>query len=176
MAKYVKSWVRVGYRLMRHCQLTMGSKPTSGELMKALLPLSKQFCEALVIHDDVTVSTETLGHHQEIIPRILKRTEETGLTLNEEKCIFAKQEIPFWVLLMSKDGVKPDPTKVEALKHVGPPENKEDVMSFSCMIQSLSDFISNLSQKTFNLRQLTKKHVQFHCKKCHQLESQKCFS
>ena len=74
----------------------MVSKPASGELLKALLPLFKQFCEAHVIHDDVIVSTETLEHHQEIIPKILKRIAEAGLTSNVEKCIFAKQEIPFW--------------------------------------------------------------------------------
>ena len=38
------------------------------------------------------------------------------------------------------------------------------------MIQSFSDFIPNLSQKTFKLRQLTKKHVHFCRKKCQQLE------
>ena len=40
----------------------MGSKPASGELMKALLPLFKQFCGAHVIHD-IIVGTETLEHH-----------------------------------------------------------------------------------------------------------------
>ena len=54
-------------------------------------------------------------HHQEIVPRILKRIEEAGLTLNGEKCIFAKQEIPFWGHLILKDGVKPDHAKVEEL-------------------------------------------------------------
>ena len=76
----------------------------------------------------------------------------------------------FGGLLISKDEIKLDPAKVEALNHAGPPENKEDVMSFLRMIQSLSNFIPNLSQKTFNLRQLTKKHVHFRWKNCHQLE------
>ena len=123
----------------------MGSKPASGELTKALLPLFKEFCEGHVMHDDIIIGTKTLQHHQEIFPRILNKTEGAGLTLNEEKCIFMKQEILFWGLLISKDGVKLDPAKVE------------DVMPFLCMIQSLSESIPNLSQKTFNLRQLTKK-------------------
>lgn len=48
---------------MRHHRLTMGSKPASGELMKALLPLFKQFCGAHAIHNDIIVGTETLEHH-----------------------------------------------------------------------------------------------------------------
>ena len=76
---------------MRYCCLTMGSKPASGELANALLPLFQRFCE-MNFHDDVIVGTKT-EHHQKIIPRILKRTEEARLTLNKEKCICAKQEI-----------------------------------------------------------------------------------
>ena len=97
----------------------MGSTPASGEVTKALLPLFKEFCEAHVIHDDVIINTKTLEHHQEILPRILNKIEGVRLTLNEEKCIFMKQEILFWGLT-SKDRLKPDPSKVEALKHAGP--------------------------------------------------------
>ena len=47
---------------------------------------------------------------------------------------------------------------------------KKKVISFLCMIQSLSDFIPILSQKTYHLHQLTKKHQQFKWKKKHQQE------
>ena len=123
-----------GNHLIRYRCLTMGSKPALAELTKALLPLSKEFCEAHVIQDDVIIGTKILEHHQEILPRILHKTEGVRLTLNEEKCIFRKHEIPFWGLLITKDGVKPDPEKVEALNHTGPPETKEDAMSFLSMI------------------------------------------
>lgn len=72
----------------------------------------------------------TLEHHQEFIPKILKRIEEAKLTLNKEKYIFAKQEIPFQGSLIPKDGIKPDPAKAEALNHAGPPENTEDACYF----------------------------------------------
>ena len=113
----------------------MGSKPASGELTKALLPLFKEFCEAHIIHDDIIIGTKTLEHHQEILPMVLNKIEEAGLTPNEENCIFMKQEILFWSLLISKSGVKPDSAKIEALNHAGPPETKGDVISFLCMIQ-----------------------------------------
>ena len=77
---------------MRYQHLTMDSKPTSRELTKALLLLFKEFCEAHVIHDDIIIGTKTLEHHQEILPGILNKIEGAGLTLNEEKCIFMKQD------------------------------------------------------------------------------------
>ena len=69
---------------------------------------------------------------------------------------------------MTKEGIQPDPSKVDVLHHAGRPDNKEDVISFLCKIQSLSDFILKLAQKTYHLRQLTKKHQQFKWKKHHQ--------
>ena len=47
-----------GDQLKRFKRLTMGSKPSSGELTKALLPIFQPFPEAHVIHDDVIIGTE----------------------------------------------------------------------------------------------------------------------
>ena len=72
-------------------------------------------------------------------------------------------------MIISKDGVQPDPAKVEALELVGKPRSKEEVMSFLCMIQSNAEFIPNLAQSTVNLRELTKKNVRFRwSKECNQ--------
>ena len=44
-------------------------------------------------------------------------------------------------MVFGKDGVKPDPEKVETLKHITRPENKEELVSFLCMMQSNAEFI-----------------------------------
>ena len=64
-------------------------------------------------------------------------------------------------MTVTKNGIKPDPSKVEALKNAGRPRSKEEVMSFLCFVQSFFDFIPNLSRKTVHLRMLTKKHACF---------------
>ncbi len=81
--------------------------------------------------------------------------------MNPSKCILAKDEIPFWGMIVTRDGIKPDPSKVEALKSAGQPRSKEEVISFLCFVQSFSDFIPNLARKTVHLKLLTKKHAQF---------------
>ena len=40
-------------------------------------------------------------------------------------------------------GIKPDPSNVEALEHISTLTNKEDLISFLCMMQSNNDFIPN---------------------------------
>ena len=72
--------------------------------------------------------------------------------------MFKASEIPFWGMLISRDGVCPDPFKFEALKDALPPTNKSEVMSFLCMLQANAEFIPNLSWETVQLRALTQKH------------------
>ena len=49
-------------------------------------------------------------------------------------------------MIFSKDGVRPDPSKVDALKDAEPQRSKEKVTSFLCMIQSPAEFIQMLSK------------------------------
>ena len=70
------------------------------------------------------------------------------MTLNLGKCLFEKEEIPFWGLIVSKDGLKPDPKKVASLKEASAPTNKAELASSLCMMQSNRDFVPNLASKT----------------------------
>ena len=148
-------------KLMRYKRLTMSTKPASGELHRALQLIFADIPEAHVLHDDVIIATETNSRHHEVLDSVLTKLSQKGLTLNPEKCIFAKQEVPFWGMVISKDGVRPDPSKVDALKDAEPPRSKEEVVSFLCMIQSHAEFIPMLSKKTVYMRALTKKHARF---------------
>ena len=60
-----------------------------------------------------------------------------------------------------EQGVRPDPAKVEALDYITPPKNKEELISFLCMMQSNSDFIPNFAKESGTLRELMKKNVHF---------------
>ena len=59
-----------------------------------------------------------------------------GLNLKCKKYLLAKESIPFQGVIITKENIPLDPSKVDALHHVGRPDNKEDVISFLCMIQS----------------------------------------
>ena len=64
-------------------------------------------------------------------------------------------------MIYSKDGVRPDLEKVEALEHLQAPTNKQELISFLCMMQSNADFIPNFAKKSSKLPELTRKRVRF---------------
>ena len=152
-----------GDKLKRYTRLTMGTKPASGELTKALKPLFASIEDVHVIHDDVIVASTSQKRHTPALEEILQKIEESSLTLtsNLDKCAFMEEEVQFWGMIVTASGVKPDPKKIEALRTAGKPNSKEEVMSFLCMVQANSDFLPDLALKTTHLRQLTKKHQRF---------------
>ena len=128
-------------RLMRYCVLTMGSTPASGELTKALRPLFEHIKEVHVIHDDVIIATQTKPEHERILNLVLQIIDQSGMTLNINKCMFHQPQVPFWGVVVSEHGIRPDPEKVKALKYVTRPQNRQELISFLCMIQSNKEFI-----------------------------------
>ncbi|GFW90674.1 hypothetical protein TNCV_628401 [Trichonephila clavipes] len=59
----------------------------------------------------------------------------TGLTLNKEKCKFGCDKLKYLGLMISKDGITTDETKVRAIVETKPPKNSKDVSKFSGMSQ-----------------------------------------
>ncbi|CAB3984515.1 Hypothetical predicted protein [Paramuricea clavata] len=113
-------------KLYRYKRLTMGVKPAQGELNMALQPLFAHIPQAHLIHDDLIVATETDAEHHSAITAVMQAITNAGITLNPSKCTFGATEIEFWGLRIGSTGVRPDPAKVEALKHITPPRSKEE--------------------------------------------------
>ena len=63
--------------------------------------------------------------------------------------------------IISADGVKPDPTKVNAITDMPIPSSKADLRRFLGMINYVAKFVRNLSQITAPLRLLLKNDIQF---------------
>ena len=142
-------------KLYRYKRLTMGVKPAQGELNIALKPV---------------VAAKSQEEHDQTILQVMQAISRAGLTWNSDKCQFGK-EISFWGMIYGNDGVRPDPEKVEALEHLQAPTNKQELISFLCMMQSNADFIPNFAKKSSKLRELIRGKVRFRWGK----EHEQCF-
>ncbi|GBM57643.1 hypothetical protein AVEN_225021-1 [Araneus ventricosus] len=64
-------------------------------------------------------------------------------------------------LLVSKDGIKADPSHVRAINEIEKPTSKDDIKRLLGMVNFLSKFIPNVSAITSPLRVLLKKDIEF---------------
>ena len=63
----------------------------------------------------------------------------------------------FFGLILLRQGVLPDPAKIEALRKLPEPRDEKLLQSFLGMVNCLSRFNPNIASLTHNLRELLKK-------------------
>ena len=114
-----------------------------------------------IIVDDILVSGATVHEHDENLQKVLKRCEEVNLRLNKKKCKIRVQEVSYVGHKLTKNGVDPDPSKIEAITSMPPPEDKKGIQRLLGMTNYLAKFIPNYSEKTTVLRELLHKDTKF---------------
>ncbi len=107
--------------------------------------------------DDIIVWGASKEEHDARLRRVLEATRSANLKLNGEKCQFGVTELTFLGDIVSSEGVRPDPMKVSAIEHMPKPQCKKDVQRFMGMLNYMSKFIPNLSEKIAPLRWLIEK-------------------
>ena len=68
------------------------------------------------------------------------------MTLNIEKCKFAKRKIQFLGHLISKGVTEADPSKVEAITQMEAPTKISELRRFLGMVNQMGKYLPNLTQ------------------------------
>ena len=116
---------------------------------------------ALCYLDDIIVYGPTLDVCMDRIQIILDRLRDANLKLKASKCILFAREVKFLGHIISKDGVKTDPAKVEAVLERHPPKTKKQVKSFLGIVNYYGRFIKDLAAIAAPMYALTCKNTPF---------------
>ncbi|KAL9974060.1 hypothetical protein ACROYT_G011057 [Oculina patagonica] len=73
---------------------------------------------------------------------------ERNLRLNEKKARLRQQEVPFIGHILTPEGLKPDPCKVEAIVQMPDPTDVHSLRRFLGMVNYLAKFLPRLSDET----------------------------
>jgi hypothetical protein len=90
--------------------------------------LGSKFLKVFV--DDLNVHSESWGKHLQHLNVVLCKLKEVNLKLNPNKCCFAAKSITYLGLVVSKEGARPDPGKIEAVLHFPTSKTITSVRSF----------------------------------------------
>ena len=111
--------------------------------------------------DDLVVYSRSREEHMQHLKEVFTRLEKAGLTLNRDKLQLAKQEIPFLGHLISAQGIRILPERVEAIRTFPPPKNLKAVRRFLGMAGFYGRFIRNFSHLAEPLHALKRKNACF---------------
>ena len=126
----------------------------------ALTGLINRYC--FVYLDDIIIFGQSIEEHNKNLAIILQRLRELGLKIQPDKCEFLKPELEYLGHIVTAEGVKPNPKKIEAVKNFKIPTNPTKVKSFLGLSGYYRKFIRNFSKIAKPLTELTKKDIPFH--------------
>ena len=95
--------------------------------------------------DDILVSSADEDSHLRALEEVCNRLEKHGFRLKLEKCEFLLKSIEYLGHVVSKDGIHPVPSKVEAIVKAPTPANVQQLRSFLGLINYYGKFIPNLA-------------------------------
>src|SRR5258708_38146349 len=110
--------------------------------------------------DDILVYSHTLSNHWWIIRQVLTTLRKWRLFLKPEKCKFKQKEVEFLGLVISKDHVPMDLTKVRGVMEWLTPMKVKEVQSFLGFVNFYWKFIHDFSDITHPLYTLPRKTQQ----------------
>ncbi|GFY16733.1 retrovirus-related Pol polyprotein from transposon opus [Trichonephila clavipes] len=111
----------------------------------------------LVYMDDVIITSPSFKDHLDHLTQVFTLLRDAGLTLNKEKCHFARDKLKYLGLIISKEGIETDNKKIRAITEMKPPKNNREVSKFLGMTDQThtnggTDFaITKFFSEQFNL-------------------------
>ncbi len=91
------------------------------------------------IDDLLCISRESFDDHLDKLKEVLKRLREAGLKVNADKPTFCALEIEYLGYIISKNRIKPQSNKVQAILVIQPPKGVNQLRHFLGMVQYYRD-------------------------------------
>ncbi len=105
--------------------------------------------------DDILIFSHSLQEHVQHVRRVLQRLLENGLYVKAEKCVFHAQSVPFLGCIVSVEGMRMDPDKIQAVVDWPTPDSRKALQRFLGFANFYRRFIRSFSQLAAPLTALT---------------------
>lgn len=115
----------------------------------------------VVFLDDIIIYSDSAEEHASELATILAKLQENHLYAKAKKCMVCVTELDFVGYWVSKDGITPHRSKVQAVLEWPPPKNVSDVRSYLGMVSYYRKFIRSFSDMAAPLNQLLRKNEPF---------------
>lgn len=107
--------------------------------------------------DDVLVGGVDQNDCHKRVVEVLNRFERHGLCVNQDKYFFFVREVRYLGYLLTEEGLKPCPEKVDAIKKAPAPSNVTEVKAFVALLAFYAWFLPDLAATLGPLYALLKK-------------------
>ncbi|XP_048577062.1 uncharacterized protein K02A2.6-like [Nematostella vectensis] len=152
----------------RWTRMPFGIAPAPEEFQRRLEQALEGLEGVKPIFDDILIlgkgdsKEEAIRDHDAKLRSLLERCRQKSIKLNKEKLKLRCAEVKFIGHVVSADGLKPDPDKLQGIEEMPTPTNKQDIKRLLVMANYLQKFAPNLSEAAAPMREVLREENQFH--------------
>ena len=122
------------------------------------IAFAREIHDFLVVYlDDLTPFSKSDEEHLKHLRQIFITCRKYGISLNPKKSLFGLEEGKLLGHIISKDGIKIDPERIQAILQIPYPINIKELQAFLGKINFLRRFIPNLAELIRLLSNMLKK-------------------
>lgn len=111
----------------------------------------------VVYQDDLTAYSKKDEDHVHHSEKVFIKALEYGISLNPKKCNFVVTEGKLLGHIVSKEGIRIDPERVEAIDKIPIPKTIKAIQSFFGQINFVRRFVSNFAEIVKPISKMLKK-------------------
>eukprot|EP00253_Pinus_taeda_P034607 PITA_34607 len=143
----------------KYVKMHFGLKNAGATFQRAMdIAFAKEIYDFLVIYlDDLTPFSKSDQDHLKHLRQIFTTCRKYGIPLNPKKSLFGLEEGKLLGHIISKDGIRIDPDRIQAILQMPHPRNIKELQAFLGKINFLRRFIPNLAQLSRLLNNMLKK-------------------
>eukprot|EP00253_Pinus_taeda_P001603 PITA_01603 len=143
----------------KYVKMPFGLKNAGDTFQRATdIAFAKEIHEFLVVYlDDLTPFSKSDQEHLKHLRQISMTCRKYGISLNPKKSLFGLEEGKLLGHIISKDGIRIDPERIQAILQIPYPRNIKELQAFLGKINFLRRFIPNLAELIRLLGNMLKK-------------------
>jgi hypothetical protein len=123
------------------------ARPTFSRLTKTVLE-SQVGRNIFTYVDDIVVASKNKEDHLADLAESFTNMWDAQLCLNPEKCVFGVRQGKILGYLVSHRGIEANPTKIQAIINMTPPQSTRDVQRLTGRLAALNRFISKSAERS----------------------------
>eukprot|EP00253_Pinus_taeda_P029469 PITA_29469 len=143
----------------KYVKMPFGLKNAGATFKREMdIAFAREIHDFLVVYlDDLTPFSKSDRQHLKHLRQIFITCRKYDISLNPKKSLFALEEGKLLGHIISKDGIRIDPERIQAILQIPYPRNTKELQAFLGRINFLRRFIPNLAELVRLLGNMLKK-------------------
>ena len=114
-------------------------------------PLAELSDFVVVFIDDILIFSKSAEEHLEHVRRVMQVLRDNKILIKASKCSWGQEELPYLGHIVSKDGIKVDPKKIQAVADWPEPQTLTELQQFLGLTNFFRKYIQGYANITVPL-------------------------